>query len=319
MPKKTLLALLALLAVLAALPAGAPAAKKYKVQVGMGDQAPEMFSDPNFTALKLKKARFFIRWNAIDNPETIAKADRWVAEARKARVRPMMHVDAVFAPLTELPTVKQYREKVGALVKRYRAQGVKEWGSWNEVNSKTQPTYKNPKRVAQFYLQMRKMCRGCTIVALDLLDSGNVKRYIRDFYRALGMKNARKANIVGIHNYGDTNRNRTSGTKLIIRETLKRNKKAKFWLTETGGLAFLTNGVKVSFPCNEKRQAKAVGNMFKLAIKFRKHVQRLISYNFYGTNCTQRFDAGLTLPGAGGSTRRPAYFVFRKQVKRFAR
>jgi hypothetical protein len=316
MPKKTFLALLALLALLAALPAGAPAATKYKVQVGMGDQAPEMFGDPNFTALKLKKARFFIRWNAIDNPETIAKADRWVAEARRTGVRPMMHVDAVFAPRTELPTVKEYREKVGALVKRYRV--VKEWGAWNEVNSKTQPTFKSPKRVAQFYLQLRKMCRGCTIVALDLLDSGNVKKYIRDFYRALGKKNGAKANIVGIHNYGDTNRNRTTGTKLIIRETLKRNKKAKFWLTETGGLAYLRSDTRTTFPCNEKRQAKAINNMFKLAIRYRKHVKRLISYNFYGIDCdpVQRFDAGLI---RRDGSKRPAYFAFRKQIKRFIR
>ena len=37
-----------------------------------------------------------------------------------------------------------------ALVRRYRPLGVREWGAWNEVNHKTQPTWKSPKRAAQF-------------------------------------------------------------------------------------------------------------------------------------------------------------------------
>ena len=45
-----------------------------------------------------------------------------------------------------------------------------EWGSWNEANHKTQPTSKSPRSAAQFYGQMRKLCTGCTIVALDVLD-----------------------------------------------------------------------------------------------------------------------------------------------------
>ncbi|HEX2084718.1 MAG TPA: hypothetical protein VHF89_03475 [Solirubrobacteraceae bacterium] len=319
MSPKSMLTLLAALAVVLALPAAAPAAKT-NIAVGIGDQSPDMFDNADFRALKMKKARFFISWNAIDNPDKLAVADAWLRGAKRAGVRPLLHVDGVFT--TDAPSVSEYRTKVRELVRRYRRgtdgrASVVEWGVWNEANSRTQPVFRLASRTAKYFLELRKMCRGCTIVALDLLDAGNIKAYIRSFYRALrGRK--RLATIVGIHNYGDTNRARRNNTKTIINEVRRFNRRAKFWMTETGGLAFFRTETRVAFPCNESRQARAVAKMFALARKYRRYVTRLYPYNFFGTDCDNglRFDAGLI---RRDGSRRPAYNTLRRALRNFRR
>ena len=327
MPRKSLLAVLVALCTLAAVPATASAAK-VNVSVGIGDQSSSTFGVPTFQALKVKKVRYFIRWNAIDNPGEMGLADAYVAAARRAGARVLMHVSSdvlvrakdarrLGTRAARLPSVKTYRSKVGALVRRYGGKQL-DWGVWNEANHDTQPTYKNPRRAAQFFLEMRRMCRGCKIVALDILDQRGAERYISRFYSALGSRR-RLANVVGIHNYSYTNRYRSSGTRSIIKATKRQNRRAKFWLTETGGVV----SFGASFPCNpanpataERRQDKAVKYMFKLTRQFRRDVQRLYIYNFVGTDCQTRFDTGIVR--ADGSPR-PAYNTVKKALKTFRR
>jgi hypothetical protein len=327
MSRKPLLALLTALCALAVVPASASAAK-IKVSVGIGDQNAPTFDTPSFKKLKVKKVRYFIRWNAIDNPRELALADAYVARAKRAKARVLMHISSdvlvraqdakrLGVKAAKLPSVKQYRAKVGALVRRYGRKKL-DWGVWNEANHDTQPTYRSPKRAAQFFLAMRRMCKGCKIVALDVLDQRGAERYIQRWFRALGSKRS-LARIVGIHNYSDTNRYRSSGTRSIIRTTKRFNRRAKFWATETGGLV----SFGASFPCNpanpfvaERRQNKAIRYMFGLTRKFRRDFQRLYIYNFVGTNCTTRFDTGIVR--ADGSPR-PAYNTVRREMRRFIR
>ena len=317
MSSRMLIAALAAAAVLLSLP-GSAAAAKTNIAVGMGDQAADMFANPNFLALKIKKARYFIQWDAIDNPGLLAQADAWYNAARAARVRPLFHLDGLdIDGGTKPPAVSLYRAKVRELIRRYP--GVREWGVWNEANSRTQPVYKlsGARRTAKYFLALRKLCRGCTIVALDLLDAGNTKSYIRAFYKALGRRK-RLAKIVGIHNYGDTNRARRNNTKTIISAVRRYNRRAQFWATETGGLAYFATTTRVAFPCNEQRQASAVRKMFRIARKYRRHIKRLYPYNFFGTDCDTnlRFDAGLIR--RDGSAR-PAYDALRRAMRNFRR
>ncbi len=318
MLRLSLLAAIAVIAAFLALPSAAPAAK-YKVAVGIGDQSPLMFDNASFQALRVKKVRYFIRWNAIDNPSELALADAYITRAQQARAKVLLHIssDTLVRKKGKLPSLRAYRSKVGALVRRYRSR-IDAVGVWNEANHDTQPTYKNPRRAAQFFLAMRKMCRGCKIVALDVLDQAGVQNYIARWFRALGRKR-RLATIVGIHNYSDTNRYRDRGTRLILRTTKRYNRRAKFWLTETGGVIKFGS----SFPCNpanparaEKRQAKAIDYMFTLTRRFRRDIQRLYIYNFVGTNCTTRFDTGIVR--ADGSPR-PAYNTVKREMRNFKR
>lgn len=302
-------------------PAGASA--KTKVAVGVGDQSPKMFSDANWKALNLKKTRFFLEWNTIDQPGELAKADAFVTAARAANVSVLLHIstdDINSQPRRPLPSVSEYKAKVGALVAKYRAMGVKDWGVWNEANHKSQPTAKNPKRAAQFYKAFRAFrCKDCKIVALDVLDQAGVEKYIASWLRHAGSV-GRKARIVGVHNYSQVNRriteknasNRYPGVARILKAIRKRNKVAKLWLTETGGLASFGS----AFKCDRARQANRTKYMFDLIKKYDKNIERLYSYNYYGNGCTPQFDGGLV---EEDGTPRAAYNTFKSQLKNTTR
>jgi hypothetical protein len=307
---------LTLLSTVALMAVAAPAVHaKTHVAIGLGDQSPAMFSAKKFKALHVKKVRYFIRWDAMKVGYARRAADAYVAAARKAGVRVFMHIstnDYTYRK-AHLPTRKEYRRYVGNLIKRYRKKGVREWGAWNEANHYSQPTYKNPRRAAQYFSIMRSKCGGCTIVALDVLDQPNMESYIRRFYRALTPSGRRAAKLVGIHNYGDTNRHRTSGTARIIKETRKHNRRAHFWFTETGGLVNLGK----SFKCSTTRAAKALKYMFVLARRYRHQVSRLYAYNYYGTKPScNGFDSGLV---AHNGKARKGYKVFKTNARRFTR
>jgi len=324
MRRLTVLPLLVL--ALLAVPASASAVN---IRVGIGDQSPAMFANPNYKALNLKITRYFIEWNAIDDTEQLAKADAFVAAASASRVKVLMHIstDNINVGKPRLPSVAAYRRSVGALIARYKPRGVTDWGAWNEANHKTQPTARSPRRAAQFFGEMRKLCTRCNIVALDVLDQAGVERYIASFYKAAGA-NAARARIVGIHNYSEVNRRlnerrkRTEsvrkypGTKRIIAAVRKANRSAKFWYTETGGVTKLAGG----FPCDDARAADRTRYMFSLAKKFDTFIDRLYTYNWTaaGPRCEDgtRFDAGLV--NADGSPR-PAFAVFRSHLRSYKR
>ena len=303
---------LGVLALLVAFPGAAQA--RTNVRVSIADQSPAMFDAPAYRALHLKTTRYFIRWDAIRSPADLARADAYVRRARAAHVRVLMHISTNdFTPKrAHLPSVAEYRRNVGALVRRYRRLGVREWGAWNEVNHKTQPTWKSPRRAAQFFKTMRSLCKGCSIVALDILDQAGATRYIQRFYRALG-SSRRFARIVGIHNYSDTNRatHRGRGTRSIILAVRTFNRRTQFWMTETGGVVNFGR----SFPCNEQRAAKSVSRMFGLARSFRRYIKRLYVYNWTGSDCNG-FDTGLT---RGNGQLRPSYYTLRKNLRNFLR
>jgi hypothetical protein len=301
---------------LLAIPATASAATN--VRVGVGDQSPRMFSDANWKSLGLKTTRYFIEYNAIDQPGEISEADAFVSAANANGVKVLMHIstDNINSnPRAPLPSVAQYKSKVGALVARYKPRGVSEWGVWNEANHKSQPTARNPKRAAQFYASMRGFCKGCKIVALDVLDQAGVERYIGSWLKAAGSA-GKKAKIIGVHNYSQVNRkiteknasNRYPGVARIIKAVRKRNSVAKIWLTETGGLASFGR----AFPCNKQRQASTTKYMFSLIKKYDKSIERLYSYNWFGAGCASGFDGGLV--EANGAAR-PALAAFRTGVK----
>jgi hypothetical protein len=197
-----------------------------------------MFASPAYQALGLKKTRYFIGWDAFIKKD-LARPDAFVAAANAAGVKVLMHIsDSDFGRNQgKLPSVREYRREVGKIVRRYKRMGVREWGVWNEANHDSQSTYKNPKRAAQFFGQMRAMCKGCRIVALDVLDQRDVTGYIRRWYAAIPRGQRKLVKIVGIHNYSDTNRYRSRGTAAIIKEVKRIDRiKTAFWLTETGGV-----------------------------------------------------------------------------------
>jgi hypothetical protein len=146
---------------------------------------------------------------------------------------------------------------------------------------------------------MKKACKKCTVIAADLLDSSDVKRYVRKFQRAT----KHKGRIWGLHNYKDVNRRQSKGVRAIMSVT-----RGQVWLTETGGIvSFKTSG----FPRSTKRAASRTKYMFKLAKKF-KRIKRIYNYRWFGEPRSARFDAGLVNPDGSA---RPGLKQFRKSIK----
>jgi hypothetical protein len=123
----------------------------------------------------------------------------------------------------------------------------------------------------------------------------------------------RRATIVGIHNYGDVNRRRTSFTRSIIRQAHHYNAHTRFWLTETGGIVKFGR----SFPCSTSRAAARLSWMFHVARLYRTSgLDRLYVYNWTGAGCDARFDAGLTSPDG---TPRAGYRYLRNALPNYQR
>lgn len=309
--KKITPTLLALVALSAAAPSAADA--RTNVRVGIGDQNVAMFDHSEFKALKIKRVRYFIRWDAIRRPDDLRNADAYVAAARRNKVSVLLHIssDDLTRKKAKLPKLSRYRSDVTRLVKRYRKKGVREFGARNEANHDSQATWRSPKRAADEFKIVRRACKGCTIVALDVLDQKGVERYMRRFYAALGSYR-RYATIVGIHNYSDINRKRTRGTKSIIRTAKRYNRRSQFWLTETGGVVSFGR----NFPYNEKRAANRLQYLFTTTKKMRRDIKRLYIYNWTGAPAGARFDAGVTGPNGEA---RPALATLKKNIKDFLR
>jgi hypothetical protein len=291
------LASLALITVAAAF--AASAAARTPIRVGIGDQNIAMFDQSAFRRAQLEHVRFLVAWNVMDDTPQRLAARAYVQRARADHMRVLLHVstDDYRIKKARRPSVATYRRQVGRIVRYFRALGVREFGTWNEANHASQPTNDSPARAALLFREMHRAvkghCRTCAVVGLDVLDQVGVERYMRSFYRRLSATYRRRATVVGVHNYGDVNRRRTSFTRAIISQARRFNRHTRFWLTETGGIVKLGR----SFACSTIRAAARLSWMFHLARVYRTSgIDRLYIYNWTGAGCAARFDAGLTSP-----------------------
>jgi len=304
------------------LPAAASA--RSSVRVGIGDQSPAMFAAPQFKQLQIKRTRYFVPADVMRDGAERARARAFVLAARSAGVSTLLHVSTadLRAKRGARVSKSRYRRDARRLVEYFRALGVRDFGAWNEVNHKSQETWNRVGYAVSYYKDMyravRDRCRKCGVVGLDVLDQDGVERYMRSFYGRLSRTWRKRLKVVGIHNYADVNRRRTSGTRTVIRTARAYNRSTKFWFTETGALASFQSNFRYS----EARQASRIKNMFSLASRFKRQgVQRVYSYNWFGienggcgSGC--RFDAGLVDPS--GSPR-AVYGVFKRKLRGYSR
>jgi hypothetical protein len=289
---KRIVVIVALMATALAAP---PANAAYKI--GIGDQHAQSFDDPLFHGLGFRYARLIVPWDALRYGNQTADVDAWLTRARATGARPFIAFGHSYINPRKLPSTSEFRREFKAFRNRYP--WVREYSPWNEVNHKSQPTFRKPKAAARFYNVVRASCRGCTIVAADVLDQGGLERFLRTFKRfARGTPR-----LWGLHNYSDTNRFRRTGTRSLLRAV-----RGNVWLTETGGVVKFAD----SFPYNERRAARATKFMFRLAASSRR-IKRLYIYSWLGEQRGARFDAGLVGPD---SRPRPAYYVVKRKMRR---
>jgi len=269
-----------------------PATSSAKVAVGIGEQKV-VFQNPLFKSLKTKRARYVAPWNVAQKKKDRAVFDAWYKASRTGRKQEVLVAFNIASGCKRprrgrcgLPSVKSYAKAFRAFRKRYPR--IKVISPWNEANHRSQPTFKRPKRAAQYYNYVRKHCKGCKIVAADVIDETNMVKWLTVFKRT-----ARNPRIWGLHNYRDTNPRRKGGkTTAGGTKRLLRTVRGEVWMTETGGLVFFKTVSKFRKP-SAKRANTAIKRMFRLARGNRKRIKRVYIYNFQASAGPTQFDAGL--------------------------
>jgi hypothetical protein len=294
---RRLLTLTLAAAALLALPAGAHA-----FSVGMSDQKLGMWEDPRFEQLGIKQVRLLVYYNHVLKGD-FSRYDQWMAQAHARGADVLLTINQHSSMSTRaLPTIRQYRKIVRTLRKRYP--WVTTMAAWNEANHKTQPLYRKPRRAAQFYNVMRQECRGCKVVAADVLDSSNMLPWVAKFKR-----HARNPRIWGLHSYGDANRFKPLGqtsTRALLRAV-----RGELWLTETGGIVRFSTRYRGG-KSGEARAARAVKRTFAIA-RDSSRVKRVYLYHW---NADPKFVTWDSAFVAANGRARPALEVLRKQLNR---
>jgi hypothetical protein len=297
---------------------------------GIGDQNASTFSDPNFKKLGVKRTRYIVPWDAILREPGKTQLNNWMVAVKAAKLKPVVAFNPTggsrcpSSPCV-IPSAKSYTRAFKAFRKKYPF--VKEYNFWNETNSATQPTGPTKasvlKKTAALYKAAKAVCgTKCAVSGPDLLDQGvgdkrksvrvrnqkRMKKWVDMFLKYAGSKNYPK--IWGIHNYGDTNYSRSTGTAFMLKSIAK---KGQVWVTETGGIyAFRQQSGTVVFSASAKRQATATNNAYKLAKKFGSRIKRLYYYQWRKNNASDFFDAGIV--DFNGNPR-SAYGVMKKLPK----
>ena len=257
--------------------------------LAIADQKPETFSDPRFRDLGVTRTRLNTPWNSVFTEP--ARLAAWLDSARAAGLEPLVAFERARgqpcpAQPCRLPPIGAYERAIRAFRARYP--WVRLLQPWNEANSATQPTGKHPERAAAYYESVKRICPGCIVTGADLLDSGNLPRWLARFRAALHGPVPR---LWGLHNYTDSNRFRSTGTRRMLGLV-----PGEVWLTEAGGIvSFTTADGRAALPYDEARAARATRYLLRLG-RLSPRIRRIYIYQWkidFGGN---RFDAGLVNP-----------------------
>lgn len=281
-----------------------PAGAAWHFQLGMGDQQPRMFSDPRFGALKLQHARVVTPYDVACRPSVQTQyLDAWLAAARGVGARPLVafSFSTRHGQRWKLPSYGTYLSCFNAF--RLRYPDVVDFNPWNEPNHSAQPTFRHPKKAAGFYNAIRAGCPRCQVAAGDLLDWGNLARWLaryRPYLRG-------KPRLWALHNYIDVNRRTSSWRGSSTREFL-RLVRGRVWISETAGIA--RSGRYKEY--DEGRQAEATRRILAYAGKSRR-ITRVYAYHWQAGCDEDRWDSAWFR--SDGSAR-PAYRVIVKAIAR---
>jgi hypothetical protein len=272
----------------------------------MGEQKAAMFTDPLFTPLGIRHARYIAPWDSLQDPRQRDKLDHWMAAARAANVRVLLGFERSLrsAKLAKtLPTDLQFARQF----KRFRARYpyVRDWLVWNEANHPFSLTANRPRRAARYYGIVARNCRGCNVVAADVLDVSGMTAWVKRFVRYA----PERPRIFGLHNYGDTNRLKTTGTRGLLKVT-----RGQIWFTETGGLVvrreYAGTTVKREFRYSQRHAARSTRHVFKLACLSRR-IKRVYLYHWQAPPRVTNWDSAFL--GPRGKPR-PSYPTLRRQL-----
>jgi hypothetical protein len=284
---------------------------------GVGDEQTEMFSNPLWTQLHTKIARYIAPYDAAVRPYSLQLAREWIGDAEAAHQQVLVaFYHSEYTP-TKMPSVAVYQRDIQKFIKLFPH--VRQYQPWNEANRGTIVEIVKGKRhvalvspsalqSAQYYKAMRAVCRGCTILGLDVLDAPVVTptiEYINQFKHDIARLKTTMPSVWGLHNYSDTNRLQSIRTRAILADV-----PGQVWLTETGGIVQFGSDFPNKKGSGLTRAARALSFMFKLAGSSSR-IKRLYIYDWSGGVGSTRFDAGLM---NAKYEPRPGYVVVCKQL-----
>ena len=153
--------------------AGTRTASAPAVAVGIGDEQPTMFTNPAFTALHTKIARYVTPYDVATNHShnDLPRLRAWLAAAARAHAQPLIAFYHSDRTPTKMPSVKTYTADIKKFIKMFPK--LKLLQPWNEANrgyvSAGGGSYQSPSAAqsAAYYLDVRSLCRKCTVVGLD--------------------------------------------------------------------------------------------------------------------------------------------------------
>jgi polysaccharide biosynthesis protein PslG len=214
--------------------------------LGIGDDKPDLFTDPKFLALRIRNVRYDMSWDALSVSWQRAEVTRWMDLAKKDGLDVLVTIDhsrrvlyqhvaghkkpVAFSQSRVLPTAKQYVAAFKAF--RARFPWVKEFATWDETNYYGEATYNKEALVASYYRGMRSACPSCRILAAEFLDvpakqAVPMATWAQAFDKALGYQ----PGYWGFNNYEDANHLVDTSTRALLHAV-----SGKIWLAETGGI-----------------------------------------------------------------------------------
>jgi hypothetical protein len=259
---------------------------------GIGDETASMFANPLYRQLHTKIVRYIAPYDAAVRPYSLDKAIAFIHNAEAAHEKVLVaFYHSEYTP-TRMPSVSTYQSDVKKFAKLFPR--VKEYESWDESNRGNEPgQFSSPSAVAaaKYYQALLRVCRGCAVVGLDVLDQnyiGPTLNYISEFKHEIYRLETVMPRIWGLHNYSDVNRLEGWRTRELVRAL-----GGQVWLTETGGIVKFGGAFPNRNGSGLTRAAKVLKFMFALA-GAHSQIKRLYVYDWNGGTSSTRFDAGLT-------------------------
>src|SRR4051794_31345085 len=249
---------------LAVLVAAAPAGARYRV--GVSEQSPAMFGTPAWQHLGLKRVRHLVAWDWARTGQQ-AEVAAFMTAARARRQDVLVTFTAhrgcfdgrryARTRACRAPSARAYRSAVRAFDDRYP--WVRTYAPWNEVNHVSQPTFGRPRLAVRYYsvLRRERRSRRFRVMAADVLDTSNMRGYLRAFLRRAGGR----PRLWGLHNYQAATRRTSADTRAMLTTV-----PGDVWLTETNGIVKF--GVSRQFRYSEARAANRTRWLFRLAGRY---------------------------------------------------
>ncbi len=259
---------------------------------GISNETPRMFANPLWQQLNTKVVRYVVPYDAVVHPYSLDQAIVFIRDAEATHQQVLVaFYHSEYTP-TKLPSISSYQRDVQKFVKLFP--NVRQYESWDESNRGNVPhLFSSPSAVAaaQYYQALLRVCRGCTVIGLDVLDAqyiGPTLEYISAFKREIYRLETVMPRIWGLHNYSDVNRLEGWRTSDLVRAL-----GGQVWLTETGGLVQFGGAFPNKHGSGLKRAAKVLKFMFAVA-GAHPQIKRMYIYDWTGGTSSTRFDAGLT-------------------------